>query len=252
MVALTYLAILAALPPSETTAEKPAEPTWFSANTSLASVDYSGKEVAWSSLGMALSAPINPDLRLDLSVDHESRDGVKDTKYAAELERRIGKNATLRVSAAATPSADYKAKWQTGLGFNYAIKRSIQTSLNVRLAQYANTQTLAVEPAIRYAVRGDKLAFQIRSINILNGTHKLRSGGALRVESEVSDNIRLMAGIARYPETEGGITRQTRSAYAGTAIALSDQLRVWITLDHELRISSYNRRGASLSLSWRL
>lgn len=108
---------------------------------------------------------------------------------------------------------------------------------------------MAVEPGIRFHARDDRWALAIKSIQLWNDGH--RSGWSARGDVDAGGGLRLFVGGATYPDTEAGITRRTRSAFAGLIFDLGENVTLRATYEHDRRAQSYNRDAAILSASVR-
>ena len=78
-----------------------------------------------------------------------------------------------------------------------------------------------------------------------------QSGWSLRGEAQPVGSVRLFGGGATYPDAEAGITRRVRSVFAGATVPVGERLTLRLTVEHEVRVSSYTRNSAILGASWR-
>lgn len=229
---------------------KPGDRVTLSLSQSVADVAFDrGGGATWYGSGIELAVPVPGRTIMTGSVERESREGAVDTRVALRADRRIGASSSGYFAATATPNADFRERWSVRTGGETALHPQLSGTLDLRYLDYAGAGVVAVEPGIRFHARDDRWALAIKSIQLWNHGH--RNGWSARGDVDAGGGLRLFAGGATYPDTEAGITRRTRSAFAGLVFDVSEYVTIRATYEHDRRVQSYNRDAAILSASIR-
>ena len=219
------------------------------ASASLSDIDIRGNHQLWTAISAGGYGEIGDRTLLSGAVDYEHRGVGTDVRLSTRLERRIGKGMAY-LSATGTPDADFKERWSIGAGGEVPIGRAAAT-LDYRHAEYAPTAVDIVTPGIRFPLFSDGVTAALKSTALFQAGDKVRIGVSGRLDARIDDGVDLFGGAATYPDTEAGITRQVRGAFAGAAFALTDRLTLRATADYEEREATYARKGVAIGLGWR-
>lgn len=208
-----------------------------------------GGGATWYDSSIALALPVSSRATLTASFDRESRQGVIDTSVALRADVRLGGSSSGYIAATATPEADFRERWGVRTGGEARLHPNISGTLDLRYLDYAEARVWAIEPGFRLHTRDERWSFAIKSIHLWNDGH--RSGWSARGHLDAGGGLRFFLGGATYPDTEAGITRRTRSAFAGAIIDLAEHVTLRATYEHDRRAQSYTRNAAILSASIR-
>lgn len=222
----------------------------FSLSQSVADVAFDrGGGATWYNSSIELALPIAERATVTGSVERESRQRVVDTRVGLRADRRTGPSSSGYIAATATPNADFRERWSVRAGGETALHPQLSGTLDLRYLDYAGAGVVAVEPGIRFHARDDRWSLAVKSIQLWNDGH--RSGWSARGDVDAGGGVRLFVGGATYPDTEAGITRRTRSVFAGLVFDLGENVTLRATYEHDRRAQSYNRDAAILSASLR-
>ena len=211
-----------------------------------------GPDRTWWTTTLGAFAPIGSRTTLSVEAEREDRGRAVDTHLLARVDHRFSSGWRGYLAVAATPRADFREQWSIRGGVEADMGRRVTLLADVRHADYEQTQVTAVEPGIRFGVPALRSSATLRMINLWDEQGEHRSGWSARVDTETRRGTGLFAGVASYPDTEAGITRRVRSAFAGAAIPVSAYLTIRATGEYERRVDTYTRKGLSLGLQLRL
>lgn len=217
----------------------------------LSRVKSAGGRRTWNQTTLGVVGNAARDLKVTAEVVREVRAPVVDTGILGRIDRRLGRVGNLYLAGSATPRPDFRSRWSLGAGGEAAVHPWLSVSLDARYAAYVAASTTAVSPGLRLQRPDNALAVSVQSINLWTGSKTYRAGWATRAEAQASHTMRLLAGVASYPDTEGGITRRVRSSFASGILELGDDATLRVTFEHERRRQSYTRNGAAIGVSIR-
>lgn len=219
---------------------------------SIASVRVGGGDRReWYDTIATIAVPISPRATLSADLERESRGPIVDVRGQLRVDRRFSWGAAY-VAASATANPDFREDWGLRAGGEIAVAPLLLLTGDVRYVDYGPTRVIAAEPGIRINSPSDRWAIALRSINLWDERDEHRNGWAVRGEVQPMARLRLIAGGATYPDTEAGITRRLRSAFAGGVLSLSEDVVIRATYEHENRRDSYVRNTGVVGISVRL
>ena len=222
----------------------------LAASIGRASVDLSGGSQVWTTLTGTGFMPLKAGTIASVTIDVEARRNT-DVRFTARIDGRLSKGEVY-AAIAATPKADFRERLSIAGGMVYPVRRGLDATIGLRHARYAGVSVTVAEPGVRLRLAGDRLIVSGKWINLFRSDDGHRSGVAVRSDLSLGSDRVLFAGGASYPDTEAGVTRQVRALYAGVAIPISDQISFRFTGEHERRVASYTRRGATVGVVWRM
>ena len=205
----------------------------------------------WHQTIVGLTVPIGNRAALSGVIDREDRTVAVDTRIALRADMKFGNARYAHAAASVTPNADFREKWGLRVGGEAGVAKTMNFTADFRYAKYGATQIIAFEPGVRLYSADDRLSLAVKSINLWSEDDRHRSGWSVRGELQAKKSVRLVTGAATYPDTEAGITRRTRSAFAGAVVNISDRVTLRTFYEFERRAQSYTRNGVTLALSVR-
>jgi len=168
-------------------------------------------------------------------------------------EVAVGSGNSIYLLAGATPSADFRPRWQLGAGGRTRLGKSAAPTvltLDARHADYRSGRTTLINPAVEQYVAGGRAWVTLRSINLISD-EKLISGALGRVDLLASDELRLFVGAANAPDIDQGIVSRTRSLFAGAAFEISPVLALRLNVERDRPTIGADRIGMSLGTTVR-
>ena len=229
--------------------ETPPKRTVVNVSQALSDVATRNGNNRWHQTIVGLTVPIGNRAALSGVIDREDRTVAVDTRIGLRADMNFGNARYAYAAASVTPHADFREKWGLRAGGEAGAAKTISLTADLRYAEYASTQIIAFEPGVRLHSADDRLSLAVKSINLWPEDDRHRSGWSVRGELQAKKSVRLVTGAATYPDTEAGITRRTRSAFAGAVVNLSDRVTLRTFYEFERRAQSYTRNGVTLALS---
>ena len=203
---------------------------------------------------MALTIQHRPNERVTLAFTTEAtrRFGLTDNYGEARVDYGIAPGRSFYVLAGGTPGADYRPRWQVGLGATVRVRGGPHTTalrLDMRQADYpsGDVQTLSLGAEQHVAGRGWLTA---NWINVWDNS-AYSSGWLVRGDVMASDRIRLFAGAANAPDLDAGEVIRTRSLFVGLEMDLGDHLTLRTSLSHDDPEGPNDRNTLALGMGYR-
>jgi YaiO family outer membrane protein len=217
----------------------------------VAEVDLNaGQSQSWETLAVSGFADIDSRTSVEGRLEHERR-GANDTRLSL-LATHARAASEFRIGASYTPNADFKERWGVQAGADFRIHSNLTLLSDIRYADYANISVWSVVPGVRIHNEDQSQSLAIRLIAINPSDSGTRVGVSARYDGDLSRGFRLFGGLASYPDTEAGVTRQLRSAFGGASVTLTDDVSMIATAEYDRREQSYTRKAINLALIFRL
>lgn len=208
----------------------------------------SGRKTSWKNAVIAAAFGRREGAILTAEIDAERREQT-DVRFAARVTARTASGAVY-LGAGITPQAAFRDDWRIEAGGNAALARDLQGSMGLRIAHFGTGVTTAIEPGVTYNL-SPSLSAGVRMINLLDEQGHYRAGGAFRVDHQTTEAGTVFAAMARYPDTEAGITRTLQAYSLGATWALNPHWRLRVAAANETRQSSYRNRSVNIGLEYR-
>lgn len=206
----------------------------------------------WSDVAISARQTLTSGRAVTLTVDREDRAGVSDLRISGQIEAKLAPSLHGSISASATPRADFREIWKLDAALIAHLSSDIALSLGARQSRYHQASVTVIQPGIALSAFRGKAEFEAKALALRDETRRLRFGHELRIGSTIAGEASLRAGLARYPETEGGITKRVRSLAIGGAYPVSERISIFASVERDVREDDYRRRRGALALSWRL
>ena len=194
---------------------------------------------------------------LSFRVDTSNRFGETETSVGAGLAQRFNAAVYGYLEGSLAPAADFLPRSMVAAGGSLRILQnegiigdSVLT-VALRHRRYATTDIQNIEPGIEQHVFHGRLRLAAKWVNAFDREAGTRlTGWYGRVDWQVAQFLRVYGGLSDMPETESGVTLETRSQLGGLAVDLTPNIRLNIDMAREDRANSYIRNiyglGATL------
>lgn len=224
--------------------------TGFALSAGFANVQLDGgQSQSWESLALSGFIDFDANTNIAATIEHEQR-RTNDTRLSLITTRTV-KAWDIRAGITYTPSADFREDWGFQAGADLKILNNVTLLSDVRYADYGNISVVSVIPGIKLSSSDATHNLAVRLISIKPSDSTTKLGASARYDRNFDTGLRLFGGVASYPDTEAGLTRQLRSAFLGGALPLSNKLSLMFTGEYDRRERSYTRRALSLTLIFR-
>lgn len=218
-------------------------------STGISEIEFDrGGSSTWKSIGGTAFARVGSRSTVSGTVDYEER-ASSDVRLGIRLDRRIGRG-DLFVAASLTPHADFREKYNLSVGGELPVAANVDLLFDLRYAEYNANGITTLRPALRFRAT-PRFSLTAQWINLFQKEGGYRSGFSARTDYALESGGSLYLGAATYPDTEAGITRQVRSAFAGLGVPLTDSLTLRGAVEYDNRHRSYERKAITIGLGWR-
>lgn len=222
----------------------------FALSAGIAKVQLDGgQSQSWENLALSVFTDVNANTNITAAIEQEQR-RVKDTRLSL-LTTHAGKSWDIRAGFTHTPSADFREDWGLQAGADFKIRNNVTLLSDIRYADYGNISVVSFIPGITLSSSDAAHNLAVRLISISPSDSTTKFGASARYDRNFDAGLRLFGGVASYPDTEAGLTRQLRSAFLGGALPLSQKLSIMFTGEYDRRERSYTRRALSLTIIFR-
>lgn len=193
---------------------------------------------------------------LSFRVDNSRRFDDTETAFGAGVAQRISPAVRVYLEGTAAPDAVFLPRWTVAAGGNFRLFNSggffNATSLigTLRHKHYATGDIQDISLGLEQYFLDGRLWITGKGIRTFDReTGSRMTGWYGRLDWQVATRLRLYAGLSRAPETEGGITTDTKSNFGGLAIGLSPNVNLNVDLAREDRENSYIRTVYGMGLT---
>lgn len=207
----------------------------------------------WRQLDVQLGYRADSGARIAGRIEAARRFDRGDVYGEVRGEVAVGPGNSVYLLAGATPSADFRPRWQLGAGGRARLGKSAAPTvltLDARHADYRSGRTTLINPGIEQYFAGGRAWVTLRSINLVSDG-KLLSGALIRGDLLANDKLRLFVGAANAPDVDQGIVSRTRSLFAGAAVELSPALALRLSVARDRPTIGASRIGLSLGMTVR-
>ncbi len=148
--------------------------------------------------------------------------------------------------------ADFKEDWGLQGGADFRVHPNVTLLSDIRYADYGNISVFSAIPGIKFHSSDASHSIAIRLISISPSDSGTKFGASAHYDRKFDERFRLFGGVASYPDTEAGLTRQLRSVFGGASLVLADTVSMIVTGEYDRRERSYTRKAINLALIFRL
>lgn len=210
---------------------------------------------AWREAAIGLGYRFDTDTSIRIAVEPSRRFGLTDTYIEAAVDHRASQHLLGYVGAGGTPGADFRERWavfggvSAGMADAFAPFDDGLLLFDARHADYATGSVQTVRPGYRQQVYGGRLSITGQWVNVWDENGDYQPGWLGRGDAAVTDWLDLYFGAADAAETEGNVTVDTFSVFAGFGVPLGDRTRLRFDYLREDRENSYIRQVFGLGLT---
>lgn len=179
-----------------------------------------------------------------------------DSEYELGIDKVLSPRFTSYLYGTFSPHADFRPDWRIHAGGAARLDDpnddgpALWVLVDMRRDVYEATDVFNFNPALRFEpVYGWGII--ARAISVDQENEKRVYGQELRLNGVITDGWRFTAGFADAPETEAGVTVNTKTRYGNMAIDLGDAHTVRFGYTHDDRENSYIREVYNVSFSYK-
>lgn len=210
----------------------------------------------WTDSALALAYRWTPATTLSARSRVATRFGSTDLQFEGRVDHAFMPTFSAHGLFAATPDADFLARYSLGGGFSARAAGSagafgpVFLNLDARYDVFDAADVWTVAPSLQVYVLDERLAFTARWIHAEDDLGTVADGYLLRADLMATERLRLFAGYSDAPEISAGTLDDTQTAFAGVAVELSPALMLNASYAHEER-TAFERDTFGFGLSLR-
>lgn len=210
----------------------------------------------WHSEFVQFGYQANAATRWHGLVEQSHQFASNDTYLETGVDHRFSRTLNGYIGVGATPKADYRPRTRLLAGGAAQLTAGIVgtgplwATLDTRYDTYAATNVKSLTPGLQWFFWKEN-AFSAKTVQLWSRGEKRMGGYALRLDVHPDKRLGVFIGYSDAPDTENGVTSNTRSWALGSTIDLTDRLTLRLTLTEDARERSYRREVVSSGLSYR-
>ncbi|WOF42405.1 YaiO family outer membrane beta-barrel protein [Sphingopyxis indica] len=232
-------------------ADAPSDPRWkIDVDAAYSWID--GPQPDWRELAFQLRRS-EGRAAIGARVEYARRFDRDDVYGEAQIDYRLSDAARLYATLGGTPDADFRPKWQLGLGGSLRVNGGLNATvltLDGRQARFVTGDVQSLSPGIEQYL-GGRFWLTGRWINLFDerGTH--RSGYFVRGDVQASEALRLFAGYSDAPDTDEGVVVDVRSLFGGVSLDLGRRHSFRLAIAHDDRATGADRTQLTVGFGLR-
>ena len=210
----------------------------------------------WTDSSVGLAYRLSPRTTISGRTRVATRFGHTDVQTEGRIDQAFTPAFSAYALAAATPDADFLARYSIGAGAAWQIvgpaKAFGPLSINIdaRYDNFADANITSVSPWVQGYVFDGRLGLSARWVHAQDDIGTRADGYVLRADVAVTPNFNVFGGYADAPEIDDGALVPTRTVFGGISWDVSDPLTLRASIAHEQR-PTFDRSIFGLGLTAR-
>lgn len=210
----------------------------------------------WTDSSAGLSYRLSPQTTISGRTRLATRFGNTDVQIEGRVDQAFSPAFSAYALAAATPDADFLARYSTGAGASWQVVAPAKVfgplSLNVdaRYDNFADADVTSIQPWLQGYLLDGRLGLSARWVHAEDDIGTRADGYVLRADLAVTPHVNLFGGYADAPEISDGTLVPTRTVFGGFSVDVSDPLTLRASIAHEQR-PTFDRSIFGLGLTAR-
>jgi len=210
----------------------------------------------WTDSSAGLAYRLTPRTTISGHTRVATRYGHTDVQIEGRIDQAFSPSLSFYVLAAATPDADFLARYSVGAGASWQAvapgKAFGPLSLNIdtRYDDFANAGITSISPWVQAYVLDGRLGLSARWVHAADNIGTRADGYVLRADLAMTQRFNLFGGYADAPEISDGTLVPTRTVFGGISWDVNDPLTLRASIAHEQR-PTFDRSTFGLGLTAR-
>ncbi|WP_417483152.1 YaiO family outer membrane beta-barrel protein [Maricaulis sp.] len=195
-----------------------------------------------------------PKFSAGIRADYYERFGLRNDSLGLRLGYRLDEKWDLEGNADIGPDNVFRPEASFGatIGRRWASPASglpaVRTTLGLRRDQYS---TVTVDTAaLGLGLFWDGYSLEAQTIAVADAGEDASYGALLRGSYAVGERATFSLGMADAPETDAGVTVNTRSLFGGVRYRFDENRQIRLDCARDDRENSYIRKACSVSISY--
>ncbi|MEI8720204.1 YaiO family outer membrane beta-barrel protein [Mesorhizobium sp. ISC11] len=210
----------------------------------------------WTDSSVGLAYQLTPQTTISSHTRMATRYGRTDVQIDGRIDQAFSPTVSAYVLAAATPDADFLARYSIGAGASWQIMAPAKAlgpfSLNIdaRYDNFVTAEVTTISPWVQAYVLDGRLGLSARWVHAADDIGTRADGYVLRADLAVTPAVNVFGGYADAPEISDGTLVPTRTVFGGISWDATDPLTLRGSLAHEQR-PTFDRTIFGLGLTTR-
>ncbi|MFK0687579.1 YaiO family outer membrane beta-barrel protein [Mesorhizobium sp. IMUNJ 23033] len=210
----------------------------------------------WTDSSAGLAYRLTPRTTISGRTRVATRYGRTDVQIEGRIDQAFSPTVSAYALAAATPDADFLARYSIGAGASWQIMAPAKAfgpfSLNIdtRYDDFANAEITTISPWVQAYVLDGRLGLSARWVHAADDIGTRADGYVLRADLALTPGVNVFGGYADAPEISDGTLVPTRTVFGGISWDVTDPLTLRASLAHEQR-PTFDRTIFGLGLTTR-
>ncbi|GLQ82808.1 peptide transporter [Mesorhizobium huakuii] len=210
----------------------------------------------WTDSSVGLAYRLTPRTTISGHTRVATRYGHTDVQIEGRIDQAFSPSLSFYVLAAATPDADFLARYSVGAGASWqAVARAkafgpLSLNIDTRYDDFANAGITSISPWVQAYILDGRLGLSARWVHAADDIGTRADGYVLRADLAVAARFNLFGGYADAPEISDGTLVPTRTVFGGISWNVNDPLTLRVSIAHEQR-PTFDRSTFGLGLTTR-
>ncbi|RAZ92923.1 peptide transporter [Mesorhizobium hawassense] len=210
----------------------------------------------WTDSSAGLAYRLSPRTTISGRTRLATRFGHTDVQIEGRIDQALTPAFSAYALAAATPDADFLARYSVGAGASWQIVAPAKAfgplSLNIdaRYDNFADANITSISPWVQGYLFDGHLGLSARWVHAQDNIGTRADGYVLRTDLAVTPHVDIFGGYADAPEIDDGALVPTRTVFGGISWDVSDPLTLRASFAHEQR-PTFDRSIFGLGLTAR-
>jgi YaiO family outer membrane protein len=217
----------------------------------------SGDRPTWIEASGRAGYEVRPGTTVSGGFQAARRYDQDDTYLDVRLDHKLSDATSFYIQTGATPDPDFLAEWSASGGAAIRLLKqpgffaATVLTMDARHSDYTTGEIQTYSLGLEQYFMDGRIWLTARWIHMVDADGGQHDGYLARADVIVNDQVRLFAGYSDAPETDQGLTFDTRSLFGGAVIALDERTDLKISFAHEERVDLFDLNSISTGITYR-
>ncbi len=218
--------------------------------------ELSGGRGTWTDSSVGIAYRAAPQTTIAARMRLATRYGQSDVQLEGRIDRAFSPSFSAYGLAAATPDADFLARYSVGAGASWKALAQhggfgpLFLNIDARYDNFASAGVTTLSPWVQTYLFDGRLGLSARWVHAFDDRDTRADGYVLRADFAVTPSFNAFVGYGDAPEIDDAALVPTRTIFGGVSWDVSDDLTLRANLAHEER-PTFDRNTIGLGLARR-
>ncbi|TSE03107.1 YaiO family outer membrane beta-barrel protein [Mesorhizobium intechi] len=210
----------------------------------------------WTDSSVGLAYRLTQSTTISGHTRVATRYGHTDVQIEGRIDQVFSPSLSFYVLAAATPDADFLARYSVGAGASWQAVAPAKAfgplsfNIDTRYDDFANADIISISPWVQAYSLDGRLGLSARWVHAADDIGTRADGYVLRADLAVTPRFNVFGGYADAPEISDGTLVPTRTVFGGVSWDVNDPMTLRASIAHEQR-PTFDRTIFGLGLTTR-